>query len=118
MRAGLNVRQGLLFTALFLMSAFYISCAGGSGSDTQLSNEQDLLQYGKKIYESQCMPCHGEKGSGRFAGAKDLNKTQLSETEIGDLVYHGRKGMPAFRDRLGEPEILAVSKYALTLKND
>jgi cytochrome c6 len=95
---------------------FFISCANNSGSDTQLSNEEDLLPYGKKIYESQCIRCHGEKGNGLFAGAKDLSKTTLNETEIGNMVYHGRKGMPPFKDALGEPEILAVSKYVKSLK--
>ncbi len=102
----------------FLILCSVISCTNTSSNETQLSNENDLLAYGKGIYENQCVACHGKKGNGQFSGSKDLTKTSLNETEIGDLVYHGRKNMPAFKDRLGEPEIQAVSKFVLTLKEN
>ena len=89
----------------------------GEPSGGQVSNEKDMLVYGQKIYESQCRLCHGEKGDAAFAGAKDLKQTQLNESSIGDLIYHGKGTMPAFKEILGEPEINAVSKYVVALKN-
>ncbi len=102
---------------IIVMVWFFSSCANpGDPSAGQVSNEEDMLIYGKKIYQTQCIVCHGEAGNAKIAQASDLTISKLNETSIGDLVYHGKRAMPAFKDRLGEPEILAVSKYVLTLK--
>ncbi len=75
-----------------------------------------MAAYGKKVYESQCIICHGEKGDAKLAQSPDITLTKLDESSIGDLVYHGKGGMPPFKDKLGEPEINAVAKYVKSLK--
>jgi mono/diheme cytochrome c family protein len=75
-----------------------------------------MLAYGKNIYDVQCKLCHGPKGNAGVGGAKDLALTQLDETGVGDIVFHGKGAMPPFKERLGEPEINAVAKYVLSLK--
>ncbi len=85
-------------------------------SGGQINNEEDMLVYGKKVYESQCRLCHGENGNSGIGGAADLRNTKLDETAIGDLIFHGKGVMPSFKDKLGEPEINAVTKYVLTLR--
>ncbi len=95
----------------------FMACANPNDpSGGQVSNEQDMLIYGRKIYENQCQLCHGEKGDAAIGGASDLRYTKLNESNIGDLVFHGKGAMPAFEEKLGEPEINAVAKYVLSLK--
>jgi mono/diheme cytochrome c family protein len=102
-------------TGILLVAVFLFSCNNASQQgETQFSNEEDLLVYGKKLFESECAICHGVNTS--FAGAKDLTKSTLDINQTADIIYHGRKTMPAFKDKLGEPEILAISKYVQTLK--
>ena len=98
------------------LSVLFASCANPNESTGgQVSNEEDMLVYGKKIYESQCLNCHGEKGEAKVANTIDLSKCKLDESSIGDLVYHGKGTMPAYKDKLGEPEINGVAKYVRSL---
>jgi len=87
-------------------------------SGGQISNEDDMLEYGKKVYESQCVNCHAMNGKAKVAECPDLSKSGLSETEIGDLIYHGKGQMPAYKEKLGEPEINALAKFVKNFRTD
>lgn len=103
----------LLSIAFFAQGA---GCDGLSSGDTQFTNENDLLAYGKKIYQTQCVKCHALDGKSVQGNCIDLSASKMDETDIGNLIYHGRKDMPAFSEQLGEPEILAVSRYCRSLQ--
>ncbi len=81
----------------------------------QVSNEKDELPYGQMVFEKYCVSCHGTGGDGNSNDKANLTKTTLDQDAIGDVVYHGRALMPMFNDKLGEPEIRAVSAYVLSL---
>lgn len=104
------------YFVVFIIIIVFASCGEVSTNSAQVSNEDDMANYGKNLYETQCILCHGEKGNAKIAQAADLSLSKLDETAIGDRIYHGKGTMPAYKDKLGEPEINALSKYVISLR--
>lgn len=83
----------------------------------------DEFAFGKQIYSVSCGACHKGEGiggkvlvQGRELNVADLTSDKakkLDEDMITLAVYNGKpdKGMPAFKDRLSEPQIREVVKY-------
>lgn len=105
------------YFVIYLVSLITVSCGDVSTNSAQVSNEDDMANYGRNLYETQCILCHGEKGNAKIAQAADLSISKLEETVVGDRIYHGKGTMPAYKDKLGEPEINALSKYVISLRN-
>lgn len=70
----------------------------------------------KKIYNTECSRCHGEKGNANLYGSKDLVKTNLSIPERIEVIKKGRNMMPAYGTKLSEEQIKAVADYIEELK--
>ena len=70
----------------------------------------------KKIFKTNCASCHGFTGNLAINGAKDLTKSKVSLEEAVAQVYHGRGLMTPYKDVLSAAELVAVSKYAETLR--
>ncbi len=83
-----------------------------------------MAAAGKKIFEQNCVACHGPDGTGNIhLGAPDL--TAGVYTYGGDLdtiretVRHGRNGvMPTQMDLLGEIRTRLVAAYVLSLSEE
>lgn len=83
----------------------------------------DEFAFGRQIYSVSCGACHKEDGiggkvsvQGRELTVTDLTSEKskkLDEDKITLAIYNGKpdKGMPAFKDRLSEPQIREVVKY-------
>ena len=66
--------------------------------ETKDSNPMDLIgdaDCGVLVYESTCEHCHGVNGQG--GGSKQLNGniSNLSDSDIYDIIQNGKSGMPA-----------------------
>jgi len=70
----------------------------------------------KKIFKIHCSLCHGFKGNMMVNGAKDLTKSKITLQEAVAQVYHGKGLMTPYYGVLSNEEIVAVSKYAETLR--
>ncbi len=70
----------------------------------------------KKIFKASCAICHGFKGNLGINGAKDLTASTISLKEAVAQVYFGKGLMTPFKDVLSDEEIVAVSKYAESLR--
>ncbi len=73
---------------------------------------------GVKVFQSNCAGCHARGGNivrrGKNLKLKTLQKNRLDNLEeIAALVVNGKNNMPAYRDRLNDAEIQAVSIYVL-----
>jgi mono/diheme cytochrome c family protein len=68
------------------------------------------------LYKINCGLCHGFKGNAKVNGATDLTKSKVSAIDALGLTYFGRGNMPPFKSHLSELEMLAVIKYANSLK--
>ena len=89
----------------------------------------DSIAAGKKIYDTQCVSCHGEtgKGDGKMAasitGTKPSNLTDAewkhgsSDGEIFTLIKEGSKGtgMRGYATKLKDDDIWNVVNYLRTL---
>lgn len=71
---------------------------------------------GKIIFENECAKCHGLDGTkGRF-GAKNLQKSKLTDAEYLKIVSNGKFIMPAWKKRLSGEQINQVINYIKELK--
>ena len=79
-----------------------------------VDNPEDMLALGERVYNSTCIVCHGDEGSGGTGPV--LNSQQIltkntDEQLIQTIVNGGHRpnsSMPAFGDRLTSVEIEAV----------
>lgn len=70
----------------------------------------------KKKFKMFCTTCHGITGDLNVNGAKDLTLSTISLEESVAQVYHGKGLMTPFKSILKDEEIVAVSKYIVTLR--
>lgn len=73
---------------------------------------------GAKIFETQCAGCHINGGNivrrGKNLKQKALKKYGMDSLEaIANIVTNGKGNMSAYKDRLTDDEIQAVSAYVL-----
>jgi len=86
----------------------------------------DELARGRKIYSDNCAACHKEDGTGgkveiegKKLDAENLTTEKIkkfTDDKIIGYIYNGvvDEGMPAFKDKLSEPEIREVVRYVRT----
>ena len=94
--------------------------------ETQLAKAKEIIASvtdksmqavkAKKIFKTNCASCHGFTGNLGVNGAKDLSKSTISLEEAVAQVFHGRGLMLPYKDVLSSVELVAVSKYAETLR--
>jgi mono/diheme cytochrome c family protein len=87
-------------------------------SDIFTRKNSEAIAAGEKIYNKQCLICHGEngKGEGKNAGTAINNQQYLSafsDKDIFNTVKFGREGtgMPSYGPRLSEDELNNVVAY-------
>jgi len=81
---------------------------------------------GKKVFNTQCALCHGEKGDGKGDVAKEMSLTlpdftqtdSLSKRTDGELfaiISTGRDPMPGQKGRMPDPQLWNVVNYIRAL---
>jgi quinoprotein glucose dehydrogenase len=82
----------------------------------QPSAKESLEQAGKRLYQKNCMACHGTalQGSGNYPTLQGIEK-KYSPPAFYSLVQSGRRMMPAFK-QLNENEQEALASYLLKMK--
>ena len=77
---------------------------------------------GDAVFKSRCTGCHGSDGKGKSAiGTPDFTSAKtlsgFSDADVIDTVSNGRKGtiMPAWKGKLSDEEIAAVTAYVRSL---
>jgi len=87
-------------------------------SDIFNSKNGEAVAAGEKIYNNQCLICHGEngKGEGKNAGTAINNQQYLNTVNDNDIfnsVKFGREGtgMPSYGPRLSDEELNNVVAY-------
>jgi mono/diheme cytochrome c family protein len=124
-------------TAVLILSALgmYAACAGErpAANNTSVNSAAktpplpaatvDELASGKKVYETNCMICHRENGTGGRVTieGKNIKPENLTEDKFKKMpdaklisyIMEGveDEGMPAFKSKLSEGEMRDVVKY-------
>jgi cytochrome c6 len=71
---------------------------------------------GQTIYKSKCERCHGADGSKQAMGAKNLQATFMSDTDLKKLIGDGYRKMPAFRKKVSPLEMDLLIEYVKGLR--
>lgn len=89
-----------------------------TNSDLFNSKQSEAVAAGEKVYNQQCLICHGEtgKGEGKNAGTAINNQHYLntfSDKDIYNSIKFGREGteMPAYGQSLSEKELSNVVAF-------
>ena len=90
---------------------------------TMVKKQEDIQETetyssaGKRLYQMNCMSCHGPdlKGSGHHPSLLNMNSKYTLDT-FHTLLQEGRRMMPAF-SQLSEMERDAIASYVLDLKD-
>ena len=88
--------------------------------------DQIALTEGKKVYEAECLSCHGKKGKGDGPKAEELDKAvkdigvaktqNQTDGELFWKISEGKKPMPSTKKILSETQRWQVVLYIRSFK--
>lgn len=88
----------------------------------RFSTNTETLTLGSRLYETNCVACHGIEGTGEVLGAADLTDIrfvgQQAPRDFYLIITQGKGSMPAWQGRLSQDERWAVIDYLLTFSYD
>jgi cytochrome c6 len=106
----------VLMTVVSLVVLALLGAAAGARAGRPADDDG-----GKKVFESNCIACHGPDGSGTPTGqslmAPDLRSDavqKLSDDDLKKQVSEGKNNMPPFKDVLSAADIQNVVAYVRT----
>jgi mono/diheme cytochrome c family protein len=91
------------------------------------TNKEVVFGKGKRLFNSMCAHCHGEKGdgegpmvkSGAYAGVPNYkNLTELGDGQVFYSIYYGKGAMGAHAMMLDKEEIWTLVHYVNKLRFD
>lgn len=123
--ATLVLISNLIFTKTFAQQKPWATPKEAQVVKNPLAGNTAALAEGKKLYVTNCAPCHGDKGRGDGPAAQALvpkpadhsSAVVQSETD-GSLFWklsQGRNPMPAYGKILTEPQRWELINYIRTL---
>jgi mono/diheme cytochrome c family protein len=129
MKRGLLSLSAIVIAGVFAFAQESIqkwtAPARGSAKKNPVPANETSIALGKKIYERQCLACHGVKGKGDGPAAVrlakrpgNLSNPKLWEQSDGALfwkVNEGHKPMPTFKNLMSDEERWPVINYIRTL---
>lgn len=107
-----------LLSLIFLVYSYGISETKSPYFKKEVSEDYTGLSgaaLGKKIYESNCIACHGSDGKLGLSGAKDLTQSTMTFEEKLAIVRKGKNSMMAYEKLLTGEQIQAVTEYVHSL---
>ncbi|SET57295.1 alcohol dehydrogenase (cytochrome c) [Oceanobacillus limi] len=88
-------------------------------AEEQNESQGSAVENGQKVYENNCLACHGAEGVGGHNGPNLQNSPMLDDDDsLIQQILHGSGAMPGFEDSLDEDEINALVEYLKSLKNE
>jgi quinohemoprotein ethanol dehydrogenase len=89
-----------------------VSNIGKSDNNNNGESKTASAEEGKKVFEGNCLACHGAEGTGGHNGP-DLQLSQVAKDQekVLNQVKKGGTVMPAFGDVLSEQQIQDVAAY-------
>ena len=92
--------------------AAFVASVAGKGAPNGTPSPEQLGNDGKKIFQSQCASCHTLKAANATGTiGPNLDQLKPSEPVVEHQVEVGGGPMPAFKGKLTDAQISAVSKF-------
>jgi len=92
--------------------AAFVASVAGKGAPNGTPSPEQLGNDGKKIFQSQCSSCHTLKAANATGTiGPNLDQLKPSEPVVEHQVEVGGGPMPAFKGKLTDAQISAVSKF-------
>lgn len=73
---------------------------------------------GQEIYTANCSKCHGDDGKLGLMDSPDLSASAKSADEKMEIIKNGKGAMTPFAGLLTDEQIMAVTEFMETLKNN
>lgn len=114
-------RMVLKICFIFLAAFTFYSCDSSSKNE-KVEEEVDLnvpmnTEDARAIYLLNCASCHGGDGTLKSAGAADLSKSKMIESQIEKVILNGNeKGMMPYKDILTKREVKGLVKFVPTFR--
>jgi cytochrome c6 len=106
-----HAQLGILAVALGALAIF--TCAPNASAADEAA--------GEKAFQSNCVVCHGQDGTGTPTGkalkAPDLHSDQvqkMTDAQIADQIANGKNNMPPFKNTLTKDQIQSLVAYVRT----
>jgi mono/diheme cytochrome c family protein len=123
--AALSLALGLALAALGFALENWSTVAKARKLKNPVPPTPEALAEGSEVYRNHCRSCHGPYGDGKGEKAAELSVApgdftdaskmgQLTDGELYWQTTYGRRPMPAFRDKLSDPQRWEVVDYIRT----
>lgn len=102
-----------------LILLFALACSSNENTDAPVQKRTEQLEvvdHGKQIFEDKCIVCHGSDGSAGITNAANLQTSKLDTASVLKIITHGKNGMASFSEQLGTGEIEQVTNYVVSLR--
>lgn len=80
------------------------------------SSDYNALAHGKALFNANCVICHGENGDMQKVGAKNLQTSELGDSEVKSIILNGKNSMPPYKKILDETEVDALVQYVKSFR--
>lgn len=105
----------ILILNLWAFGALFFSNKTIPVQDTP-SHFENSVSPGKVLYEQNCTKCHGIDGTKGKFGAKNLQKSVLTDDQYLRTIREGKGFMPSWEKKLTADQISDIISYIKTLK--
>jgi cytochrome c551 len=94
------------------------TAGGGAAGGGTAAGGTATAADAQAIFKANCVGCHGDNLEGRMGGNSNLQQVgaRRSREEISGRITNGGNGMPAFKGKLKDQEINALTDWLLTKK--
>jgi mono/diheme cytochrome c family protein len=104
--------SGMMATAALLLSAGLLACAGKQTPRDQITDPGELIFNGLTVADVDCYKCHGGDGTGTWRGPSLVERIpKLTDPAIAKTINEGPGMMPAFKGRLDDQQIAALTAW-------
>ena len=107
------------FTSILIIYLFIIVPVSNANSPNPLSDNQEAIQIGKKLYKVKCAKCHGIKATGINSGhlqTPNLRKYRKGYSAFTDIIVNGYLRMPAWGG-MGKLNVQQINQLASYLES-
>ena len=108
----------LLFLKLiWITGVFQLSDENLNFSNTSTPTYIDAsIIQGKSLFVQHCSTCHGLDGTKGKFGAKNLQKSTLTDEQYLKIILNGKRIMPAWEKKITTGQVSDIITYLKTLK--